>query len=116
MHPLHNRPPKEVVLDLVLTYAERLGKPQSAVIAAKGDRLGVILYGMVNHRGRLVTMSTEAHLDGEPNDAKDGKALRFVLRKLGPTVWKLSPSILDENIHGYITIVSVPEPAPWEST
>ena len=38
---------------------------------------------------------------------------RWNLYQLAPTVWKLTPSILDDRIHGYVTLVGVPVPAPW---
>jgi hypothetical protein len=38
---------------------------------------------------------------------------RFVLRKLGPTVWKLAPSIRHDLLHAFITIVDVPEDVAW---
>jgi hypothetical protein len=49
--------------------------------------------------------------DGLP---EKGKMVRWGLRKLGPTVWMVQPSIVVPGaLHAFVTIVEVPEPAPW---
>jgi hypothetical protein len=65
----------------------------------------------VNHRKRVVMLNVPLSMN-EP--ARIGRDPRWNLFKLGPTVWKLTPSILDQQIHGYVTVIGVPEPAPWE--
>lgn len=36
------------------------------------------------------------------------------LQKLGPGVWDVTPSIFFKGqFHGFVTLVGVPEPAPW---
>jgi len=55
-------------------------------------------------------------VDGEPvyvGDPKDGKMVSWGMRRLGPTVWMVSPSIIIPGLHAFVTIVEVPEPAPW---
>lgn len=48
--------------------------------------------------------------DGDP---KLGKMVRWGLRKLGPTVWMVEPSIVIPGLHAFVTLTGVPEPAPW---
>ena len=41
---------------------------------------------------------------------------RWPLYRLGPGVWDISKSIhVDGQFHGFVTVVGVPEPAPWET-
>jgi hypothetical protein len=45
---------------------------------------------------------------------RDGtKQVSWGFIRLGPGVWKLTPSIQDGDFHGFLTIVAVPEPAPF---
>lgn len=45
------------------------------------------------------------------------RADRWSLVKLGPGVWDVSPSVVvPGQIHAFVTLVGVPEPAPWEGT
>ncbi len=40
---------------------------------------------------------------------------RWHLLRLGPGVWEVTPSLhVDGQIHTFITLVGVPEPAPWK--
>jgi hypothetical protein len=98
-------PPSAVVLDLVLLFSTRLGMQGTAVINEKDMAITTR-----NHRGEFVMLSVPVHFDGEPDD----EAPRFVLTRLGAGVWKLRPSILHESIHAYVTVINVPEPAPFE--
>lgn len=99
--------PDQVVLDLVLPYSESPGK-NAACLTARN----VFVVVAQNHRGQFAQVMIKFHLGGEP---EDGPPPRFVLWKLGPTVWKLSPSITAPGmLHAYLTIVKVPDPAPWE--
>lgn len=42
------------------------------------------------------------------------RAGRWSLVRLGPGVWDVEPSVVvPGQFHGYITLVDVPEPAPW---
>jgi hypothetical protein len=38
----------------------------------------------------------------------------YRLEKIAPGVWKLRPSLVAGDIHAFVTIVGVPEPAPFE--
>lgn len=89
-----------------LAWAETLGAPNTAKVIG-----GRLILCAVNHRGKQVMLNVPISND-EP--ARIGHDPRWNLVKLGPTVWKLAPSILDLQIHGYVTITGVPEPAPWE--
>jgi hypothetical protein len=53
-------------------------------------------------------------MDGESSPGGNGAPPRFVLKRLGPGVWKVGPSIVSPGLlHAHVTIVDVPEPAPW---
>jgi len=98
--------PSSVVLDLVLEWSDKIGQAGTAKVVN-----GSLMMFMKNHRGEYVGLTTAVHFDGESSDQNPP---RFVLRRLGPGVWKLAPSVLDERIHAYITITNVPEPTPWQ--
>jgi len=102
--------PDQVVLDLVLTYS-----PTMPMLGRAAVLHGGLIIAAKNHREQFVSMSLPVHFDGEPFDGDPGAGLppRWVLFKLGPTVWKLSPSVLDQSLHAYITIVGVPEDVSW---
>ena len=38
---------------------------------------------------------------------------RWGLRRLGPTVWQLVPSVVQGSLHAYVVLCDVPEPAPF---
>lgn len=99
-------PPSALVLDLVFGYTTQMGQPQTACIH---DDI-VILMGK-NHQGKNFMLTAKFYLDGDASE----EGPRFVMVKLGPTVWKLSPSIMHESVHAYVTVVGVPDPAPWEA-
>lgn len=96
--------PSAVCLDIVLRWAELIGVPGTAKVMGS-----TLLLCAVNHRKQKVMLNVP--LSNEP--PRIGSDPRWNLFQLGSTVWKLTPSILDERIHGYVTIVGVPEPAPW---
>jgi hypothetical protein len=99
-------PPNAVVVDLVLRWSSTIGKAGTATV---ND--GALTFAARNHLGSFVMMSCPVHFDGEPSVEPP----RWVLWRLGPGVWKLSPSVKDERLHAYVTIVDVPEPAPFLS-
>jgi hypothetical protein len=102
-------PPRQVVVDLVLTYS-----PTMPLLGRAAVFHGSLIFAAKNHRGEFVSMSLgPVHFDGEPFDGDETRPPRWVLHKLGPTVWKLSPSVLDDTLHAYITIVGVPEDVAW---
>lgn len=37
----------------------------------------------------------------------------FGLERIGPGVWALSPSLVIGNLHAWVMLCDVPEPAPW---
>ncbi len=102
-------PPDHVVLHLVLRWTERaFAAPNTA--RWKPGQLAILA---VNHHGqRVQTWLDNVHADGAP---ADGPPPRFVLQRLGPTVWTLAPSLVVPGaLHAYVTLVDVPDPAPWE--
>jgi len=101
---LEHRQPHEVCLDIVLKWAETIGGAGTAKVMG-----ATLILCAVNHRRQKVMMNVP--LSDEA--ARIGRDPRWNLVRLGPTVWKLTPSVLDERLHGYVTIVDVPEPAPW---
>lgn len=100
--------PHQVVVDLVLLYSAFMPKIGQAAVLQ-----GHLIIAAKNHRGQSVSFSTPVHFDGDPLDGSNGTPLRFVLRKIGSTVWKLAPSLLHDQLHAYITIVDVPEQVSW---
>lgn len=98
-------PPSAVILDLVLAWSDTIGKVGTATIYSN-----TLIFAAKNHRDEYVMLSVPLSSEGPP---QEGLNPRFVIFQLGPTVWKLSPSVKDDRIHGYLTIVGVPEPAPW---
>ena len=98
--------PSEVCLDIVLKWAETLGEPGTAKVMGS-----TLICCAVNHRKQKVMFNVPLSND-EPRIGRDP---RWNLVQLGSTVWKLTPSVKDEHIHGYITIFGVPDPAPWRS-
>lgn len=97
--------PSQVVLDCVLRYSATM--PRLGHAAVLKDNLVIATR---NHLGAYVSFVVPVHFDGDP---VDGETPRFVLRKLGPTVWKLAPSLLHDLLHAYLTIVDVPEDVAW---
>ena len=90
---------------LMLYAGDETGNPESA---------WKLWFVTKNHRGEYVSLSARVHFEGKP---EEGPPARFVLGKLGPRVWKLAPSVLEQGrLHAYLTIVDVPDPAPWERT
>lgn len=96
--------PHELCLDIVVRWAETLGQLGTAKVIGSS-----LILCVENHRGKKVILTVP--LSSEP--ARIGSDPRWNLVRLGSTVWKLTPSILDERIHGYVTLIDVPDPAPW---
>lgn len=95
--------PDQVILDLIFDYGLDV-----RVLSSSPTR--ILLCGK-NHLGERFQQILEINLDGEPDN---GPPPRFVLLQLGSTVWKITPSLFVPSlVHGYITIINVPEPAPW---
>lgn len=101
--------PSQVVMDQVLRFSAKMPRMGEVAVMKTGD-MPTLIMTTRNHRGDPLTLHMQVHFDGEP---VDGPEPRFVLYKLGATVWKLSPSILHPMLHCYLTIVDVPELAPW---
>lgn len=105
-----DRDPDSVVLDMVLRYQPTMRlAPGEAFVSRQ------LLYMLVaNNLAEVYGLSINLSWEGGPSDGQEGRPLRFCLYRLGPTVWKLSPSIRAPRLHGYVTIVGCPDPAPWE--
>jgi len=101
---VEKREPHEVCLDIVVKWADLIGVAGTAKVMGS-----TLILCAFNHRKQKVMLNVP--LSDEP--ARIGRDPRWNLIRLGPTVWKLTPSILDARLHGYVTIVEVPEPAPW---
>ena len=51
-------------------------------------------------------------MDVDPDGLREN---RWALLKLAPGVWDVLPSIVvPDQIHAFVTLVNVPDPAPWE--
>ena len=100
--------PSQVVVDLVLQYSAAMPIAGQAAVLK-----GSLLIAAKNHLGQFVSFGMPAHFDGDPFDGDAATPPRFVLRKIGATVWKLAPSIKHDLLHAFITIVDVPPAVAW---
>jgi hypothetical protein len=100
--------PSEVVVDLVLQYSATMPRAGQAAVLK-----GSLLIAAKNHLGQYASFGMPAHFDGDPFDGDETTPPRFVLRKIGATVWKLAPSIKHDLLHAFVTIVDVPEAVEW---
>ena len=100
--------PSEVVVDLVLQYSAAMPIAGQAAVLK-----GSLLIATKNHLGQFVSFGIPAHFGGHPFDGDAATPPRFVLRKIGATVWKLAPSIKHDLLHAFVTIVDVPEAVTW---
>ena len=100
--------PSQVVVDLVLQYSAVMPKLGEAAVIQDN-----LLIATRNHLGQFVSFGMPAHFDGDPFDGDATTPPRFVLRKIGATVWKLAPSIKHDLLHAFITIVDVPPAITW---
>lgn len=103
--------PHQVVVDLVLKYSPTM--PRLGMCAVLS---GSLIIAAKNHLGDFVSLSLPVNFDGDPFDGDTVSPPRFVLRKLGSTVWKLAPSVLHDQLHAFVTIVEVPEDVSWTVT
>lgn len=101
--------PGNVIVDAILRFSATM--PQLGYAAVLN---GTLVFATRNHQDTYVTLSVPVNLDGAPFEGNATTPPRWVLFKLGPTVWKVSPSVSHPLFHAYLTIVGVPEPAPWE--
>jgi hypothetical protein len=96
-------------------YLEQLAQPIGSVIREEGEwflalRIEGEFYKMPVHDGEP---------EGEQEDAAPGvkqwgAMKRYGLERLGPGVWKLSPSLWAPGaLHAFIVLRDVPEPAPF---
>lgn len=100
--------PSEVVVDLVLQYSAVMPKLGEAAVLQ-----GNLLIAAKNHLGQFVSLGTPVHFDGDPLYGSETAPPRFVLRRIGATVWKLAPSIKHDLLHAFITVVDVPPAVAW---
>lgn len=100
--------PSEVVVDLVLQYSAAM-----PIVGAAAVLKGSLLVATKNHLGQLVSLGMPVRFDGDPFDGDATTPPRFVLRKIGATVWKLAPSIKHDLLHAFVTIVDVPPAIIW---
>jgi hypothetical protein len=101
-------PPRLVVVDLVLQYSAGMPKTGTAAVLQ-----GSLLLAAKNHLGQAVAFGIPVHFDDDPFDGDATTPPRFVLRRIGATVWKLAPSIKHDLLHAFITIVDVPPAVAW---
>jgi len=51
---------------------------------------------------------------GQSRNRQDGHQDEWGLMRLAPGVWKLSPSVVEGEFHGFLTLIGVPDPAPFQ--
>jgi hypothetical protein len=96
--------PRDVVVDIVLAYSATMPKLGHAAVLN-----GSLVIATNNHRGQFVSFGLPVNFDGDPFNGDATTPPRFVLRRIHAEVWKLSPSILHDLLHAFVTIVGVPE-------
>lgn len=101
--------PSQVVVDLVLTWVPTMPSKAGSASVLQGS----FVLAARNHWQQYVSFGFPVVLDGEPFDGDDKTPPRFVLYRIAPSVWKVTPSISHPLLHAYLTLVGVPEPAPW---
>lgn len=100
--------PSQVVVDIVVAYSPVM--PMAGQAAVLHDHLMICTR---NHRGQALSFAFPIHFDGETSNGDGTAPPRFILYKIAPTVWKLAPSINDDLLHAFVTIVGVPEDVTW---
>ncbi len=100
------------VLDVILQWSETM-------MSDRHDAANVVdgvLLVAIRHDTRRLVLSLPVRFSGEPNPPS-----WWVLRKIAPGVWKPISGLNGGSsvheaglIHTFITVVGVPEPAPWE--
>lgn len=108
---------RETTADIVASWSERVmedPRPAVAFVAPRTPKLDgwdLVLKVLTPEGPRPMTVPI---VIGEVRQMEDDQE-EWGLIRLGPGVWKLSPSIIsgDKVLHGYVTLVDVPEPAPF---
>ena len=100
--------PDQVVLDLVLSYCTTMPKFGFAAVLGGGDLAGTVpslIIASKNHLGQPTMTGVPIYFDGDPfdGDPVETKPPRFVMRKIGSTVWKVAPSIATPLLHAFVT-------------
>ena len=108
------------VRHLIAQWTDKImGSPisPSAAIVDDGKTL---LIGLLDQDSRQHLFSFPCQVGPHLPDTyrKQGDKIEsWGLRQLGPGVWNVEPSILvDNSFHAFVTIIGVPEPAPFVPT
>jgi len=120
-------PPLRTVAHLTPAWTEEIvgssiaaaAKIVEDLTAPAGKKEWTMVLGLVDGDGKQHLFSFPCRSgDPEPFGWKPGMTLsRWGLRRLGPGVWTLSPSVhVHGDLHAYVTVVGVPEPAPFVGT
>lgn len=80
-----------------------------------GGNLSMVLRVQTQHGPVPLGISCQV---GDPDADFDaqGRCLairRWGLRRLGPSVWQLVPSVVSGSLHAYVVLCDVPDPAPF---
>lgn len=109
--------PASVVRDLVLRWSERAIVDErpvhvGAVLRRPSDGKLDLLAGLRSERPHREVFSMAITEGPEEALAYPGEP-RWWLNRIAPGVWKPSQSVRVGSLHAYLTLVDVPEPAPW---
>ena len=82
----------------------------------QGDKWSVLLALPTNGPYPLTVSFTAAPGPYKGEMYKEGAMEHWGLIKIGPGTWKVDPSVQEDRyqLHAYIVLCEVPEPAPWE--
>jgi hypothetical protein len=93
--------------------AERTGPTVAQVVpAASHLDTPTLLLNIALPRGGRMCVSVRVVPEG-PHIGERELPVAWGMERLGPGVWTLDPSIIVGDVHAFVTLVGVPEPAPW---
>jgi hypothetical protein len=113
---------QDVIYDLVVHWSEGpmvdvRPLPMGRIVRQPNGALELLLVVPDGRKRHLIVVPLSGDenatgMDGE-GKAVPGQVMSWGIIRLGPGVWKPVPSIHHAVIHAYLTVIDVPEPAPW---
>jgi hypothetical protein len=101
----------------VASYGEMMSSKVPAITALRQeDGRWALHFKVLRGDQKIVTGVVPFNADGPPVLTPDRtQILRWGVTRLGPSVWAIEPSTVQEGLlHAFIIMRDVPEPAPWQ--